>query len=206
MDKLGVWVSGACVIGIISFVWKENPYYRLLEHLFVGLASGQAVAAAWLVIKNSAIAPVVKGSLLPIIPLVLGLMLYLRYFKKVAWLAKVPTSLLLGIGLGAGTAASIASDVVIQTRSNIIPITDFTSAVLVFGFITTLSYFFFTLFTDDTKATAGVRARKYMATAGRWSMMVFFGTQIGNVTAGRLSMLINKLQFILVDFLKVIRI
>ena len=207
MAQLGVWVSAICVIGVLSFIWKENPYYRFLEHLFVGLASGQAVAAAYGVVMNSAVKPIMKGSWALIIPVVLGLMLYLRYFKQFAWLAKIPTSLLLGIGLGAGTAASIASDVVVQTKANIIPIKDLTSFVLVFGFMTTLSYFFFTLFIDNKKEAnpAGIVVR-YLSTAGRWSMMIFFGAQVGNVTAGRLSMLINKFQFLLADFLKVIKI
>ena len=206
MAQLGIWVSALCVIGIFSFIWKENPYYRLLEHLFVGLASGQAVAAAYGVIMNSAVKPITKGSVALIIPVVLGLMLYLRYFKQLAWLSKISTSLLLGIGLGAGTAASIASDVVAQTKANIIPIKDFTSFVLVFAFITTLSYFFFTLFVDKKKESTMGKVSGYMSMAGRWSMMIFFGAQVGNVTAGRLSMVINKFQFILADVLKIIKI
>jgi hypothetical protein len=206
MAQLGTWVSALCVIGIFSFIWKENPYYRFLEHLFVGLASGQAVAAAYGVIVNSAVKPIAKGSIALIIPVILGLMLYLRYFRQVAWLAKIPTSLLLGIGLGAGTAASIASDVVAQTKANLIAIKDFTSFVLVFSFITTLSYFFFTLFVDKNKAAGGSKIAGYLSTAGRWSMMIFFGAQVGNVTAGRLSMVINKFQFLLADWLKIIKI
>lgn len=206
MAQLGTWVSALCVVGIFSFIWKENPYYRFLEHLFVGLASGQAVAAAYGVIVNSAVRPIAKGSAILIVPVVLGLMLYLRFFKRYAWLSKISTSLLLGIGLGAGTAASIASDVVAQTRANIIAIKDFTSFVLVFSFITTLSYFFFTLFVDKKKASPTGRIAGYLSTAGRWSMMIFFGAQVGNVTAGRLSMVINKFQFILADVLKIIKI
>jgi len=206
MEQLGTWVSALCVIGIFSFIIKENPYYRFLEHLFVGLASGQAVAAAYGVIENSALKPIMKGSVVLLIPVILGLMLYLRYFKQMAWLAKIPTSLLLGIGLGAGTAASIASDVVAQTRANVIPIKDFTSFILVFAFITTLSYFFFTLFVDKKKSSGAGKVVGFMSSAGRWSMMIFFGAQVGNVTAGRLSMVINKFQFLLADFLKIIKI
>lgn len=206
MERLGVYVSAICVIGVLSFIWKENPYYSLMEHLFVGLAAGQAVAAAYGVIKNSALVPMASGSLSLIVPVILGLALYLRFFKQYSWLARIPSSLLLGLGLGAGTAAAIASDVVVQTRVTMIPLTSFTNVVLVVGFLTTLSYFFFSFVSGNDKAIGVQTALKYLSIVGRWTMMIFFGAQVGNVTAGRLSMVINKFQFILGDFLGIIKI
>lgn len=206
MERLGVYVSAICVIGVLSFVWKENPYYSLMEHLFVGLAAGQAVAAAYGVIKNSALVPIASGSLSLILPVLLGLALYLRFFRHYSWIARIPSALLLGMGLGAGTAAAIASDVVVQTRVTMIPLSSFTNVVLVLGFLSTLSYFFFSFVPSNDSSIGLHTGLKYLSMVGRWTMMIFFGVQVGNVTAGRLSMLINKFQFILGDFLGIISI
>lgn len=204
MKNLAVYVSAVCVLGMLSFIWKENPFYRFMEHIFVGLAAGQAVAAAYTVIKNSCFGPMLKGSLELAVPAVLGLMLYLRYFKQYAWLARVPSSMLLGIGLGAGTSAAIASDVVAQTRATLLPLNSFTNVVLVLGFLATLTYFFFTLFPANSQASSLGRFFGLMARAGRWVMMIFFGAQIGNVTSGRLSMIVAKFQFLLGDVLGIL--
>lgn len=207
MDRLDIYIKALCVIGMLSFMWKENPYYQLMEHIFVGLAAGQAVAAGYALIKNSALTPIAKGSWALLLPIIVGLMLYLRFFKQVAWLARIPNSLLLGIGLGAGTAGCIASDVVAQTRATMVPITNLTNAVFVIGWLTIVSFFFFTLFQDEKRGFSAVRVGvKHLSTVGRWTLMICFGASVGNVISGRLSMLINKLQFILGDLLGIIHI
>ena len=205
MDRLGVYLSAICVIGILSLVWKENPYYRLMERLLVGLTVGQGVAAGFKVVRDSIIIPITKGSWALLIPLCLGFMLYLRYFKQTAWLSKIPQALLVGIGLGTGAAAGISSEVITQIRATIVPIKDVSTAVLVVGFLAAMSFFFFTLFSSLDSKTGGLSsARKYSIMLGRCFLMVFFGAQVGNAFAGRLSTLITKLQFLFGDVLGLI--
>jgi len=202
MTRLAVYLSALCVVSMLSFVWKENPLYRLMEHIFVGLAAGQAVAAAYAVIQTSCITPVSQGSVWLVIPALLGCMLYLRYTKQSAWLARIPSSMLLGIGLGVGTSAAIASDVVAQIRATLLPLNSFTNVVLIVGLLTTLSYFLFTVFAASNSRNSYV---SLLPATGQLVMMVFFGAQVGNVVSGRLSMLVAKFQFLLGDVLGLLR-
>jgi hypothetical protein len=37
---LGVWVAAALTLCIFSFLYRDNPFYRFAEHLFVGVSAG----------------------------------------------------------------------------------------------------------------------------------------------------------------------
>ncbi len=37
---LGAWVAVLLTLGIFSYLYKDNPFYKLTEHLFVGVSAG----------------------------------------------------------------------------------------------------------------------------------------------------------------------
>ena len=37
---LGGWVAAFLTIGIFSYLYKDNPFYKIAEHLFVGISAG----------------------------------------------------------------------------------------------------------------------------------------------------------------------
>ncbi|MDC0911453.1 hypothetical protein OAQ45_02625, partial [Candidatus Marinimicrobia bacterium] len=37
---LGAWVAAFLTIGIFSYLYKDNPFYKAAEHLFVGVSAG----------------------------------------------------------------------------------------------------------------------------------------------------------------------
>lgn len=38
MDTMGIWIGAFLTLSFLSILFKENPFYRLAEHLYVGLA------------------------------------------------------------------------------------------------------------------------------------------------------------------------
>jgi hypothetical protein len=102
MDTLGIWVGAFLTLSFLSILFKENPFYRLAEHLYVGLAAGQAIVMGWLNVKNMAITPLTKeGRFVVIIPLALGILLYSRFLpSQVRWLNRIPSAFLVGVGTG----------------------------------------------------------------------------------------------------------
>lgn len=46
-DTIGIWVGAFFTLAIYSFLYKENPIYRLAEHLVVGISSGYAMAVTY---------------------------------------------------------------------------------------------------------------------------------------------------------------
>ncbi len=37
---LGAWVAVFLTLGIFSYLYKDNPFYKIAEHLFVGISAG----------------------------------------------------------------------------------------------------------------------------------------------------------------------
>ena len=40
MDILGAWIAVFLTLAIFSFLYKDNPFYKIAEHLFVGVSAG----------------------------------------------------------------------------------------------------------------------------------------------------------------------
>lgn len=194
----GVWIASLATLAIMSFAYKDNPFYRLVENLYVGVAAGHAIALGWGNIKNLGWTPMVqKGQWILLIPMILGILLYTRYFKQVFWISRIPIAFLMGIGTGLSISGIIGSEVVAQAKANIVALNSWDNIVIVLGTFGVLSYFFFLL---EHKGVGGVVAR-----FGRYVMMVAFGTAFGSTVMGRMSLFIARLQYLLANWLGVIK-
>ena len=139
----GIWVEGLVTIAMLSYVWKENPFYRIAEHLYVGISAGHAVVMAWGNIRDAAVKPMQEeGQLVWIIPILLGVLLYSRYFKGISWIARYPVAVMVGIGTGVAVRGAIHGDFV-QQISATISVGSVNDILLLVFVIASLSYFFF---------------------------------------------------------------
>ena len=43
MEIFGVWVAALLTLCIYSFLYRDNPFYRFAEHLFVGISVGYGI-------------------------------------------------------------------------------------------------------------------------------------------------------------------
>ena len=60
-DGVIAWTAGLMTLMIFSFLYKDNPFYKFAEHLFVGIS-----AAYWMVVGFwSTIVPNLIGKLSP---------------------------------------------------------------------------------------------------------------------------------------------
>jgi hypothetical protein len=39
-ETIGIWLGAFLTLCIFSFLYKDNPFYKLAEHLFVGISAG----------------------------------------------------------------------------------------------------------------------------------------------------------------------
>lgn len=202
-------VGAIFTLMIFSYLWKENAVYRLAEHIFVGLSGGYIVVTNW----HTTLKPVFQTEIpvdkqyYLITAVIVGLLMYTRYFSKIAWLARIPMSIWVGYGVG--------YTLVFQPAPFINQITNsfqkFSSAgttwygtntvnnVLFFVFlICTMMYFFFTVKRDNPVMAGG-------ATVGRWVLMLAFGSAFGNTVQGRISLFIGRVQFLLGTWLHLLK-
>ncbi|NLH88643.1 MAG: hypothetical protein GX460_10665 [Firmicutes bacterium] len=191
--EIGVWIGALSAIGIYSVLIKDNPFYRMVEHIFVGASAGIAVVVGLNTFNNTAWSPMVQGKYSLIIPMLTGLLLYTRYFQKFSWLNRIPLSFLMGTGAGVAMRGAVESQIVGQISATMVNLNKLDSWIVFLGTIFSLSYFFLTYKTG--KVTG------YTSRIGRYFMMAAFGAAFGNTVMGRVSAAIGRFQFILLKWL-----
>ena len=195
--NIGTWIAAVCTLAMFSFLVKENKIFRAFQHLYVGVAAGYGIVFQWNSIKNIAWDPMVKkGETLWIVPIILGLLLFSRFFRGYQWISRWPLAFLMGLGAGLSMKA-IESDFVRQIQATFIPVTSIDNIIIIVGTVTALAYFYFTV--KPSKLMSG------SSVVGRYVLMMSFGAAFGNAVMGRISLLIGQMQFLFGDWLLLIK-
>ncbi|HTJ44788.1 MAG TPA: helix-hairpin-helix domain-containing protein [Kofleriaceae bacterium] len=103
IDVIGAWLGIFLTFCILSFLYKDNPFYKFAEHLFVGVSIGYVVTLQY----QDTIEPTLISHLTDqwwkIFPLILvALMLVKAMSRRYAWLGRFP--LAFAVALYAGLA------------------------------------------------------------------------------------------------------
>ncbi len=208
--SIGIWIAALLTLGIFSFLYKDNPVYKFCEHLFVGVSAGY-----WVVLTMTSsvwpnmIQPLFQDFMherhyLLIIPMVLSIMLFSRFFPRGDWLSRWPIAFILGVYPALRITGFGQGDLVEQVHGTILPLwvrgdlwTTFGNWLLVVGLLTTLIFFFFS---KEHKGALGGSAR-----VGIYFLMISFGASYGYTVMARISLLIGRVMFLLDDWLGLLR-
>jgi hypothetical protein len=195
---------------LFSFLYKDNPFYKFAEHLVVGVSVGYwAILLYYTNFRQNLLDHLFRpGTWTPkfdelhyIIPAILGIAMWTRFSKKYSWISRYPLALFLGISSGIAIPVTMKNNVLSQLRGTVVGlgfdwstpgflgvpqgIWDF---VLVVGVISSLIYFFFS---KEHKGAWGGAAK-----LGIYTLMIGFGATFGYTVMARISLLINRIQFI----------
>ena len=79
-------------LAIFSFLYKDNPFYRFAEQLFVGVAAGYfTMILIYTGLIPTLINPLFyEGKWWYAIPGILGIMMWFRFSKKLSWISRIP--------------------------------------------------------------------------------------------------------------------
>ena len=203
---IGTWIAGFLTLAIFSFLYKDNPVYKLAEHIYVGVSAGY-----WLIyVAFFDVYPMlIQGfqnetgleKWILLVPGALGLIMLSRWFPRTAWLSRWPIAFTVGVGAGLGITANIQGYVMPQMQATLLPVTGWNmvsinNVILTVGVVTTILYFYFS---KPHKGALGWAAR-----VGIVFIMVSFGASFGYTLMARISLLIGRLYFLLSDLLHVI--
>jgi hypothetical protein len=219
---LGIWIAALLTLAVFSFLFKDNPLYKLAEHLFVGVSAGYYIILNyWTVIKPNLIDPLAlafagkgvnaartgmfaaelgdyRGWL--IIPGILGLLLFTRLFGKIGWTSRWALAVIIGVYAGIKTTGFAQGDFVAQVQASLQPLWragdpafGINSIIFTIGLITSLLFFFFS---REHKGALGVASK-----VGIYFLMVGFGAGYGYTVMSRISLLIGRFQFLLENWL-----
>ncbi|HOD59835.1 MAG TPA: hypothetical protein PKH17_03720 [Candidatus Syntrophosphaera sp.] len=208
MKTIGIWLSAYFTLSIFSFLYKDNPFYKLAEQIFVGLS-----AAYWLVytiynilipnLFNKLFTDFTHNWIL-LIPMALGIMMLMRMFPKLEWVSHYPMAIMIGTTAAIAMLLAFQSDFLSQIAATMVNPFKFSSPVdivgtilLIIGTICGIYFFYF------SKKQEGFY--KIPSKIGIWFLMVSFGASFGYTVMARISLLIGRLDFLLRDWLHIIR-
>ena len=205
-----VWIAAILTLAIFSFLYRENPFYRIAEHLYVGIANGYAVTFTWhRVLMPALITPVghnpsVTTKVWLVCIAIIGALFFTRFIPRISWLVRIPIAILLGYSAGTSIPRAVDGEIIQQLRATILTRAHFAhwdtaawAIIILLGVIATVSYFFF------SAERKGVL--KPLSYAGIIFIMVGFGASFGYTVMARISLFIGRLQFLLGDWLGLIR-
>lgn len=214
-NLIGIWVAAFLTLSIYSVLYRDNPFYRFAEHLFVGVSVGYGIVLsiyqgfipfAW----NPFIAAVTGESasgFIKLIPICIGLLFFARLSPRHTWLIRYPIAILIGFGAGVAIPNVLRANIFEQTRGTIAPFAEiaagtlsgwgiFEAVLMVVGVICTLTYFFFSV---EHRGPV-----KWLSKVGIAFLMIGFGSAFGNTVMGRVALLIQRVDFLLNDWLNII--
>ncbi|UCD18602.1 MAG: hypothetical protein JSV44_01035 [Candidatus Zixiibacteriota bacterium] len=136
--------SAFLTLAILSFLYRDNPFYKFAEHLFVGVSAAYWMSMGfWTTIVGNLIPRISRGLsdffqvphipdehalyFLPdnvsfFIPVILGIMLLLRLTRKLGWVSAWPLAFIVGTTAGFNLVRYLRSDFIEQVSSTFVPL------------------------------------------------------------------------------------
>lgn len=200
-QQTGLYIGALLTLMCFSYLYKDNPLYRIAEYLFVALSTGYGVAYVY----HSQIAGYVQKDMMAngewslLIPITIGILIYTRYNKNLVWLSRIPMAFWIGYG-GGYTLAYDPAVFMKQVFDSFIDVTKNFPNNLIYAIvvISVVTFFLFTI-----KKEAG--PMKHTSVLGRYALMVAFGSAFGSITMAYLSLIIGRLQYVLIEALQVLK-
>ncbi len=196
-----IWVIAFSTLALFSFLYKDNPIYKLAEHIFAGLSAGYYVGLIWdTVILQQLWNPMLDGRWWLIFPGILGILMFARFFPKFSWVSRTSLAFVMATTAGIFLISQLHGLVLPQLKATMLPLVSdagiaatFSSIIVIIGVISTLIYFYFS---KEHVGALGVTAK-----VGIWFIMISFGAHFGYTVMGRVSLLIGRVQFLYEDWI-----
>lgn len=190
----GAWISAGLTIFLFSFLYKDNPFFKMAEHLYLGAGMGWwfqvYLYSIW---KPKVFEPLLGGDFFVLIPALLGLSLVTQFIPKISWISRYGFTFMMGYGAGMEIPAKLSTDFMSQIAGTIMPFSlmasmsgfDILNALIVAaGTVCVLFYFFFSV---EHKGSV-----KKISNVGIYFLMIYFGAAFGNTVMARFSLLYGR--------------
>ena len=202
----GAWIATGLTLFIFSFLYRDNPLFKLAEHLYVGVSVGYTIVKAYdTVIVHLIVKPIIEqGEIALLIPVAIGLLMLTRYVPKAAWMSRYSFAFIVGLGSGLAIPRTISSFILKQIEDTVRPLlsmaggdglsfsmnllnpaSNLNAIIILVGVSSVLFYFFFSI----EHSGPG----KVVARTGIFFLMIAFGAAFGYTVMARMSLLIGRL-------------
>jgi len=204
--NLSVWTAFALTVAVLSILYKDNPFYRFAESVFIGVSAGY-FACVWLF---SVLVPVfddtLKGEFIQLVPVIAGLMLFvpLSGRGKYSKLVLLPSTFIVALYLAAGIPVYFQAYIYEMVKSSIVPLVSFyengeirwdmtiNAFVSITGTVTVLLFLV-------SRYTGKGKISMYAGETGRFYLLVAIGVSFGYTLVSRILLLMGRFDFIVTD-------
>ncbi|MCB1161580.1 MAG: hypothetical protein R3C71_13510 [Candidatus Krumholzibacteriia bacterium] len=229
--EVWVWVASLFTLAILSFLYKDNPFFRFAESAFAGISMGYYIN---LTFKNTFvpnlfaplfhIGPAYDPVTYPgrsaehwllIVPFVLAIVLYTRYVQKIAWVSRFALAVYVGYYTGLNMMQKLQGEVLPQSADTIRSFWRFLPERLPIWAAEQTHTVNWGEWVSSVVFVIGVLAVLVyfffsaehkgavgaVSRLGIWFLMVSFGAAFGYTIMGRVSILIGRVIFLVGDWL-----
>lgn len=219
IETLGVWLVCFFTLAVFSFLYRDNPIYKAVEHIYVGVAAGYYFYQAFRgTIYPNFVHHIHRGFQLLAEKnpegyayqwrwgaAVLGLLLLTRLIPKLGWLSRWPMALVVGAFAGLNLTGFAKANFVDQVAGTMLPLASATVGPEALPFwpaakaaapcilnnlvLVTGVVTVLTYFFFSTRRTGLLGA---MGNVGIWFVMITFGATYGSIVLARISLLIGR--------------
>jgi hypothetical protein len=231
-DGFLITFAAFLTLSIFSFLYRDNPFYKFAEHLYVGISAaywmclgfwstivGNFVPYASRTLSDWFQVPFQHYKYLYYIPIIFGILLLMRLLPKVGWISRWSLAFIIGTTAGLNLPRYLRSDFVSQISNTYQPL--FVEWEGIGAFFANLS-----LAADGQLVLSAVNWVIVLGTLcgliyfffskehkgafgvasrlGIWILMITFGASFGYTVMGRISLLIGRVTFLFSDWLNIV--
>lgn len=209
-----IWtlIAFTLTLAILSYALGDNPLFRIASYLFVGVSTGYlAVIFINQVLLPRLIEPLMSdpaGNSLLLIPLVLSVLLLAKLSPRLSFLGSPSMAFLVGVGAAVAISGALFGTLFTQVRAAGLAFTPSQGGIsnwaggliLLLGTITTLAYFQFTGQAHPGRGILRPRWVEVLARTGQVFIAITLGGFFAGVLLTSLTLLIDRLNFIIQFF------
>jgi hypothetical protein len=203
MGAVQAWIAALVTIGLWSWLYNhQSPIFEMVQYLYIGLSFAYSISLEYSNYVRPTFAHIVAGQWTLVIPIVIALLMYMRYFKATDYLSRWALSFF--VGYGAGYVLAFQPAVFLgQIAGSFYQLWGASGAVVARNWISlvlllaSLLYFFFTVRRQQPVV-------KYGGRFGRYAIMAAFGATFGSQILFRYTLLFGRFYFLFHNWLHVV--
>lgn len=199
---------------VFSYLWRDNPLFRMAVYIFIGVSSGYAatVIVYYVLIPKLSLFQTddLNQLIIAVISLLLGVSVLAKFSPRISWIGNFAMAVLVGVGAASALGGAVLGTLIPQIQAAIDAF-DFRAApttseaffglingiVMLVGTVFTLGYFHFSAERAPDGTPRRNRVFESIAWVGRIFIAITFGVLFAGVYMAALTAMIERLAFII---------
>lgn len=201
--ELGIWIAAFMILCVYSWLYKYTRFFKFAESTMIGAAAGYLFVMGYNNVINTSVIAIQAGRIWQIIPIILGLSLFMRYTKKYAWLQRYGTSYLIAGTTVIFIRATIVTQVTQQIKATINYISlanpmSILNSVVTLVLVICVSFYF--LFSE--RFSTKIPSYNLINKIGRYGFLTALGFYLGITVMTRVAFVSDRLRYLFFTWLK----